>query len=172
MSYFKHGIDGYTSLLNAPCMYGQEDDFVKVVIESSYFFEIKIVNNHYADLIRDIISGSSSLFTNFKIYHVWGHASDSRYFTSLWNIVIVPVWASDILDRHNPNGSLSKKMISTFKAVCEQLYKPQLKAQWKSLNICPTTSNAADVVPGTYDLNVLTSGNPIGMIKKHTLVLP
>ena len=215
-------IDGYTSLLNAPSMKGNMDDFVKLALENSYFLNKTATNNIHNDLIKKInsnkpvyarksnavqkvingiryfvgvapqipiladpdgntavrnliqtntgytvSSGYNDFFTNFKISHIWGNANDPRFFTSFWNIVIVPAWANDILDKHGSVMPLAQKMINTYKAICEKLYGAASLGQ--NLGINPKPSFDPNyVVKGTYTVNVLnnTTNGTIGTIKK------
>lgn len=213
-------IDGYTSLLNAPSMNGNEDNFVILALENSFFLNKKATIDIHNDLInniksktpvyarksnavqkvingiryfvnsalqipmlvdpdgnkevRDLIekntgytvsSGYNDFFTNFKISHIWGNANDPRFFTSFWNIVIVPAWANDNLDKNNSGMPLAQKMINTYKAICEKLYGAASLGNQLGVN---PTFNPNYVVHGTYEVNVLnnTSNGTIGTIKK------
>ncbi|MBO4776969.1 MAG: hypothetical protein J5588_00625 [Bacteroidales bacterium] len=67
--------------------------------------------------------GKDSIFQNYNLSHVWGNAYDPRYFTSLWNIVVIPSWANHLMDKEAPEqGSIASKMINTYKKICETLY--------------------------------------------------
>lgn len=64
-----------------------------------------------------------SNFINYNISHIWGRAFDPRYFTSLWNIALVPSFANSVLDKpESLNGSytIGAYLLNTLKAV---LYK-------------------------------------------------
>ncbi len=70
-----------------------------------------------------VSAGKENIFQNYRISHVWGRAFDPRYFTNLWNIVIVPSWANDLLDKPNAiKGTLESKLQSTIMKICEMLY--------------------------------------------------
>ena len=45
--------------------------------------------------------GYEKPFKDFIISHIWGRAIDPRYFTNLWNIVLVPAWANHLLDKNH-----------------------------------------------------------------------
>ena len=124
--------------------------------------------------VRDLIaretgftvsSGYDNFFVNFKISHIWGNAFDPRFFTSLWNIVLVPSWANDLLDKHGSEMSLAQKMINTYKAICEILYGAA--SLGNKLGVNPTF-NPNYVAHGTYEINVLnnTTNGTIGTIRK------
>ena len=145
-------IDGMKSLLK---ILG-EDNFIKAVIENTYFFSPRLVHSRFEELsklifdgndiparrstqddiyriegerrffvdkgfecpvkldkdgnaeVRRIINaktgytisqGKKSIFQNYFISHIWGRAYDPRYFTSLWNLAIVPAWANSLMDK-------------------------------------------------------------------------
>lgn len=82
-----------------------------------------------------ISSGKDSIFQNYRLSHIWGRAYDPRFFTNLWNVVLVPAWANDLLDKPNPvEGSLESKLKSTIQRICEVLYFGGIK-NWSSINI-------------------------------------
>ena len=67
--------------------------------------------------------GEDSIFQNYIISHIWGRAFDPRYFTSLWNVVIIPAWANPLMDKIQPEeGSPASILQSTFMAICHKLY--------------------------------------------------
>ena len=57
---------------------------------------------------------------NYIISHLWGNATDPRYFTSLWNIVLVPAWANHLLDENV--GTFASRLKATFMKICVELY--------------------------------------------------
>lgn len=221
-------IDGYTSLLDAPAMGGNINNFVKLALENSYFLNKTATISIHNDLIinigtgtpvyaresdavqqvingirnfvdgtlqipiladpdgntavRDIIekntgytvsSGYNDFFTNFKISHIWSNANDPRFFTSFWNIAIVPAWANDILDKKNSQMQLAKTMINTYKAICDKLYRvTSLGKKFGAINstlVVNPTFAPNYVAHGIYEINVLnnTTNGPIGTIRKR-----
>ena len=78
-----------------------------VFVESSLNIPIKRDPNGNQN-VRKIIKeytgytvgeGKDSVFQNYIISHIWGRAYDPRYFTSLWNIVLIPAWAYPLMDK-------------------------------------------------------------------------
>ncbi len=61
-------------------------------------------------------------FKNYIISHIWGRAIDPRYFTNLWNVVLVPAWANHLLDKDADEDSLSAILKATFMKICIQYY--------------------------------------------------
>ena len=86
-----------------------------------------------------ISQGKGSIFQNYCISHVWGKAYDPRYFTSLWNLAIVPAWGNSLMDKMADEESdeverLAACLKSTMMAVCWKLYEMD-NLNWKGLNI-------------------------------------
>ena len=84
----------------------QKGDVVKfVAMDPNIFVRIdKDGNTAVRKLINDttgytICQGKTSIFQNYNLSHVWGNAYDPRYFTSLWNIVVIPSWANHLMDK-------------------------------------------------------------------------
>ena len=103
---------------------------------------VKDLDNNRAlrDVIKDytgytVSEGKESIFQNYRLSHIWGRAYDPRFFTNLWNVVLVPAWANDLLDKPNPvEGSLESKLKSTIQRICEVLYFG-LITNWSTINI-------------------------------------
>ena len=57
-----------------------------------------------------------------KISHIWGETSNPFFFTSLWNIVIVPAYYNDILDKDGSADPRIDMIIEQYKAVCWDRY--------------------------------------------------
>ena len=213
-----HKIDGIESIIKS---LGTEEAFIKLAVESSYFFDPDLVNarncelselikmsictsselkgdlkrvparksdsdNNYKDIeksdsddnykdiekiytintikdgkeitveisveidkdgnkaVRELINdktgytigqGKDSIFQNYNLSHVWGKAYDPRYFTSLWNIVVIPSWANHLMDKEAPEqGSIASKMINTYKKICIKLYSLQ-EFNWRGIEM-------------------------------------
>jgi hypothetical protein len=219
--------DGMYALLSAM----KPDIFIKMAVESSYFFDPDLVdktptNLHQArftedptiniqgakkgvtdvtytinglnfpsvsvdkdgnDFVRKLINaktgvtvsqGQNSLIQNAIISHVWGQAYDPRYFTSLWNIVLIPAWANSLMDKEEAvPGSLASKMRATYMAICSELYAKTFNDPNKlnSINLTkPQIKNPNDVIHGVYVINVIQeSPNPkkIVHISKTTITI-
>ena len=106
-------------------------------------------------------------FRNFIISHIWGHAIDPRYFTNLWNIVIVPAWANHLLDK-DEEGTLASTFKATIQKVITELYDFD-NIDWSSIQMTPPSYNNKEVISGRYQINIIDhkSGNaPLGKIWK------
>ena len=106
-------------------------------------------------------------FRNFIISHIWGHAIDPRYFTNLWNIVIVPAWANHLLDK-DEKGTLASTFKATIQKIITELYDFD-NIDWSSIQMTPPSYNNKEVISGRYQINIIDhkSGNaPLGKIWK------
>ena len=109
-------------------------------------------------------------FRNFIISHIWGHAIDPRYFTNLWNIVIVPAWANHLLDK-DEKGTLASTFKATIQKIITELYDFN-NINWASIQMTPPSYNNKEVISGRYQINIIEqkSGNaPLGKISKVSI---
>ena len=145
--------------------------------------------------VRDLITnetgvtvsqGKKSVLQNTIISHVWGRAYDPRYFTSLWNIVLIPAWANSLMDKEDaPERTLASKMRATYMTICTQLYNseggvfPQESNKNKDsdsgpyLSQLPNIANEDDAISEICTYNII-SGNDndkIVISKKHTSLI-
>ena len=106
-------------------------------------------------------------FRNFIISHIWGHAIDPRYFTNLWNIVIVPAWANHLLDK-DEEGTLASTFKATIQKIITNLYFANIN--WASIQMTPPPSyNNKEVISGRYQINIIDHNSddaPLGEIRK------
>lgn len=101
--------------------------------------------------------GKGSIFQNYIISHIWSRAYDPRYFTSLWNIVLIPAWANPLMDKVNPDQeSFASLLQSTFKKICEQLYFGGITNRGGiQMQKSPVILNTKDVIHGDYNVNII-----------------
>ena len=71
-----------------------------------------------------VVNGSKGTLVNYIISHIWGQARDPRYFSNLWNIVLVPSYANPLLDKNYEKDSThpGAKLLNTLKAVMTSFY--------------------------------------------------
>lgn len=98
-----------------------------------------------------VSSGAKSKIINYKISHIWQNAFDPRYFTNYWNLVLVPSWASDLLDKSKFSNYFILQLINTYKAVCTKFYGMN-SLNWASIQMNPPSYKARFVCHGTYDI--------------------
>ena len=107
-------------------------------------------------------------FQNFVISHIWGRAIDPRYFTNLWNVVLVPAWANHLLDK-NDTFHLSSVLKDTFKSICINYYQLNRK-NWPYLKMSKPVSGV-NAQNGSYTIQVIgrKSGRFPGRISTITV---
>ena len=106
-------------------------------------------------------------FRNFIISHIWGHAIDPRYFTNLWNIVIVPAWANHLLDK-DEEGTLASTFKATIQKIITELYDFN-NIDWASIQMTSPSYNNEEVISGRYQINIIDDKSvdaPLGKIWK------
>ena len=120
-----------------------------------------------------ISQGKESLFQNTIISHVWGRAYDPRFFTSLWNIVLIPAWANSLMDKEDaPANTLASKMQNTYMAICSLLYREKLKdIIWENLDMdgFPKVKVKEDIILQDYTFNIIKEKE--GPPKNVTIVI-
>lgn len=123
-------------------------------------------NANIDKLIRDItgycLKSSKSRkadMVNLKISHIWGKAYHPSFFSSLWNIVLVPIFANDLLDKPSAsNGDYfyGAVLLNTIKALIFQLYNLN-SLDWDKLKINRPSYDEEKVVHGTYSFKVFNN---------------
>lgn len=56
--------------------------------------------------------------------HIWARTYDPFYFSSLWNVVIIPAHCNDIMDKGMNTHPIIPVIKELYRAICYQLYKP------------------------------------------------
>lgn len=131
-------------------------------------------NRFVRNLITDktgitVSQGKDSVLQNTIISHVWGRAYDPRYFTSLWNIVLIPAWANSLMDKEDaPAETLASKMRATYMQLCTKLYNEYQESdeskkgvfpeevEGNYLSGLPEVKNKEDVISGDFSFNVIS----------------
>lgn len=102
--------------------YFHSETGVKVCIDKdgNYF-----VRKAIFDSVRLRVSqGAINDIHNYVISHIWGKTENPYFFTSLWNVTLIPNYLSFILDKPDENSEMVKKIKLLFRALCYRLYKP------------------------------------------------
>lgn len=100
-------------------------DDIKVELDKDGNYEVKGIIKSLTD--TSVSAGKNSDIKFGKISHIWGETSNPFFFTSLWNIVIVPAYFNDILDKDGSSDPRIDMIIEQFKAVCWDKYDIQGK---------------------------------------------
>lgn len=72
-----------------------------------------------------VSQGKSSTIKFANISHVWGQAYEANYFTSLWNIVLIPSYCNPLMDKVSED--LAGTVQSVFREVCNTIYDAENK---------------------------------------------
>jgi hypothetical protein len=135
------------------------DNLIKEAIEQSYFLDEKVVEELDKTKIETMKDGNAS-----------SKAYDSRYFISLWNVVIIPAWINSFMDKINSEKDSPAEIIqATFKNICDILYSkiPEILTTIPKVEGSPCR--------GTYNINVIcpknnNCANPGEIIKKLIVI--
>ncbi len=65
-----------------------------------------------------------STIKNYMISHIWGKTNDPLCFTALWNLALIPMHCSFILDKPMAQHKQVHDVIELYKAICWMLYRP------------------------------------------------
>lgn len=74
-----------------------------------------------------ISQGVNSSIMFGKISHIWGEATNPLFFTALWNIVLVPAYFNDALDKNNGTHPFITKIKEIYKSICWTKYDVENK---------------------------------------------
>jgi len=107
---------------------------VPVLPMSNYSGLPIIIDYDGNDFVRDAIhrytgvwvckNNKMNMLRNYKISHIWGRTYDPFYFSSLWNIVIIPAHCNDIMDKDPKSHHVVAAIQNLFRAICYKLYGP------------------------------------------------
>lgn len=65
-----------------------------------------------------------NMLRNYVISHIWPDTADPFYFSSLWNVVIIPAHCNDIMDKDPKLHLIVASIQNLLRAICYQLYDP------------------------------------------------
>ncbi|KQS92552.1 MULTISPECIES: hypothetical protein [Chryseobacterium] len=108
---------------------------------------VKKIHEYTSHLIS---SGSYSHIINYTISHVWGEVTNPLYFSSLWNIVIIPDYLNYIMDKPEHQDKRNSEIKNLIKALCIELYNPNHLLP-KGLNIQNVTQEYHDIAKKMID---------------------
>lgn len=109
-------------------------DNIEVLLDVDGNREVRRIINSLTGIV--VSQGNKSDILFGKISHIWGETSNPFFFTSLWNIVIVPAYFNDILDKDGGADPRIDMIKEQFKAVCWDRY--DIQAKLLKLGLTPT----------------------------------
>ena len=71
-----------------------------------------------------VSAGKISTIKNYMISHIWGNTADPFFFSALWNLALIPMHCSFILDKPDSHHEQIKSIKELYKAICWELYRP------------------------------------------------
>ncbi len=71
-----------------------------------------------------VSQGLTSNVKNYVISHIWAKTENPYFFSSFWNIALIPNYLSFILDKSDENSEVARKIKIISKAICHHLYNP------------------------------------------------
>lgn len=87
------------------------NDFVRTAIRR--YTGVWVCENNRVNMLR-----------NYVISHIWPSTADPFYFSSLWNVVIIPAHCNDIMDKDPKSHHVVAAIQNLFRAICYLLYNP------------------------------------------------
>lgn len=73
-----------------------------------------------------IINTFNRDFFNYTLSHIWAKTTHNPYyFSSLWNVVIIPDYLNYIMDKPRKQDKVNGKIQNLIKAICIELYQPE-----------------------------------------------
>ncbi len=87
------------------------NDFVRTAIRR--YTGVWVCENNRVNMLR-----------NYVISHIWPDTADPFYFSSLWNVVIIPAHCNDIMDKDPKLHPIVAAIQNLLRAICYLLYDP------------------------------------------------
>lgn len=81
----------------------------------------KLIKEHFG---HKVSVGKQSTIKNYTISHVWGMATHPLFFTSLWNVVLIPTHFNYLMDKSDNAHPMVEEVKSAVKQKCIELYSP------------------------------------------------
>lgn len=107
------------------------------------YVNVKIDNDGNAQ-VRSLINeksgywvsnGENGSIKNATISHIWGNATNPFYFTSLWNIVIIPTFCNFILDKNETLNNKGEKEDEKYYNIINEVNKTFQAICWKKYDV-------------------------------------
>jgi hypothetical protein len=120
---------------------------IKVCIDKDGNYFVR--NEIFEAIGYKVSQGAISDIKNYMISHIWEYTENPLFFTSLWNITLIPHFLAFILDKPDNDGLIGKiKNIS--KAICFRIYNPTNLMSKYNLEIEETHFNEYNTLIDSY----------------------
>lgn len=118
---FKNKSDAQNFTLGQELIHNETGLNVCIDKDGNYF-----VRKEIFDAVNYRVSqGAISDIKNYMICHVWGETANPLFFTSLWNVTLIPNYMSFLTDKPDENSVLVRKIKDVLKVICMELYQPK-----------------------------------------------
>ncbi|MEI8203613.1 MAG: hypothetical protein WCH34_11405 [Bacteroidota bacterium] len=117
---FKNKSDAQSFNSNQELFHKETDIKVCIDKDGNYYVRKEILNA----IDFKVSQGLTSDIKNYMICHIWGETSNPLFFTSLWNIALIPNYLSFITDKPDENSQIVRIIKNTLKAISIELYNP------------------------------------------------
>jgi len=95
---------------------------ISIVIDNDGNYENRRIIKQYTN--QRVSVGMNSTIKNYIISHVWGEATNPLYFSSLWNLVLIPVHFNFIMDKNHKFHKVVPEIQNAIRKICIELYTP------------------------------------------------
>lgn len=102
--------------------YFHNDTGIRIVFDKDGNYFVR--NEIYQYYNYRVSQGAISDVKNYMISHIWAKTDNPYFFTSFWNIALIPNYLSFILDKPDENSAIVRKIKLISRAICFKLYKP------------------------------------------------
>lgn len=86
--------------------------------------KVSIDGNGNYNVKRTIEKDPSINFKNRMICHIWGKTHHPLFFSSLWNVVLIPTYLAFLTDKPQKDAKIIEKIQLILKAICYKNYEP------------------------------------------------
>lgn len=109
-------------------LFYKDSDIGIVIDKDGNYYVRKEIRNYTGYRVSE---GAISDFKNYTISHIWANTSNPYFFTSLWNISLIPQAFSFILDKSKVSSDLIKKIKIITEILHIELYQLNLNLNKK-----------------------------------------
>lgn len=83
-----------------------------------------------------LISTNNSNVINYTISHIWANTTHNPYFfSSFWNVAIIPTYLNYIMDKPKKQDSLNDKIQEIMKAIILQIYRKSINIMYDKIGV-------------------------------------
>lgn len=95
---------------------------VKIDKDGNYYVRRNILDATGYTVSQGVLSDIS----NYVISHIWGRTENPYFFSSLWNVILVPNHLAFILDKPDDNSEIVRELKEIIKVIATDLFQPNV----------------------------------------------